>query len=812
MAAENIDNTVTGTGLFNTKIPGLGDAADIQAALRLYHYGSYTYDGANTTPSNLVQPSIAKHLQSLVDADAAEIVNRNAAIAAHNAATTNVHGILNTALLATKAYVDSAVDNSTVNQATLAGVGIDWNEATDQFDVEPRISNVSTLITHNSSFDLSPGYVGATILLSTSVPMTVTIPSNSLSYIPVGYQYHFIEIGTGRTTFSPAIGVTVNSKNSQMYLDGRYSKGTLVKVETDSWVLYGDVYEGVATPTPTPVTPTPVTPTPIAPPFFPYFAVTPTPTPVTPTPTVVPVTPTPTPVTPTPTITPVLYYGCCSNGLGVDGYFTSPSNAAAGLGIACSNDEAGNTLSGGVYTTPQSCNTVTPVTPTPTPVTPTPTPVTPTPTAVQNGVWYTYCGSVSAGYDPGTVVGPLFEAGETCSSIYNLLSSTGDIGSGWACAVGTSNTSSISAANCGVTPTPVTPTPTSSTTYYGCCSNGLGVSGSYASSGAAVTGLQSACAADEPGNTLSGGVYTTPQSCNSVTPTPVTPTPVTPTPVNSLCTDYSVLTQSQCTTCGGYWSLNFGECSSTPWTTPTPVTPTPTPVTPTPTPVTPTPVPVTPTPTPVTPTPVPITPTPVTPTPITPTPITPTPVTPTPVTPVAPVCSDPSILTQSQCSGCGYYWSINFGECSSTPWTTPTPVAPPFFPFFAVTPTPVTPTPVTPTPITPTPVIPPFFPFFPPFFPFFPPFFPFFAVTPTPVAVTPTPVAVTPTPVAVTPTPVTPTPVTPTPVATSSGTLCTSFDVSTGCCASTGCSSGCGSGASCINPPFNRCYQGGSGC
>ena len=31
MAAENIDNTVNGTGLFNAKIPGLGDAADIQA-------------------------------------------------------------------------------------------------------------------------------------------------------------------------------------------------------------------------------------------------------------------------------------------------------------------------------------------------------------------------------------------------------------------------------------------------------------------------------------------------------------------------------------------------------------------------------------------------------------------------------------------------------------------------------------------------------------------------------------------------------------------------------------------------------------
>lgn len=59
----------------------------------------------------------------------------------------------------------------------------------------------------------------------------------------------------------------------------------------------------------------------------------------------------------------------------------------------------------------------------------------------------------------------------------------------------------------------VDPPPVGGTTYYGCCSNGLLVSGQYSSSGVAVTNLQAACAADEPGNNLSGGVYTTPQNC-----------------------------------------------------------------------------------------------------------------------------------------------------------------------------------------------------------------------------------------------------------------------------------------------------------
>jgi hypothetical protein len=59
MAAESIGTLVP------TKIPGLADQADIQAALRVYHYGSYTFDTAETVAANLVNPSIAYTLNSL---------------------------------------------------------------------------------------------------------------------------------------------------------------------------------------------------------------------------------------------------------------------------------------------------------------------------------------------------------------------------------------------------------------------------------------------------------------------------------------------------------------------------------------------------------------------------------------------------------------------------------------------------------------------------------------------------------------------------------------------------------------------------
>jgi hypothetical protein len=51
--------------LWNTKQPGYDDTADIQAALKAFLYGSYTYNPTNTDPDALPNPSLARHLQLL---------------------------------------------------------------------------------------------------------------------------------------------------------------------------------------------------------------------------------------------------------------------------------------------------------------------------------------------------------------------------------------------------------------------------------------------------------------------------------------------------------------------------------------------------------------------------------------------------------------------------------------------------------------------------------------------------------------------------------------------------------------------------
>jgi hypothetical protein len=125
------------------------------------------------------------------------------------------------------------------------------------------------------------------------------------------------------------------------------------------------------------------------------------------------------------------------------------------------------------------------------------------PSGSPTGVWYTYIGSVSAGYDPNTVVGPIFEKGGNCSNIYNILLSTGDIGSDWNCAPGTAAVSSVPPAGT-----------SEDLTYYFCCNSGEGSSVVAADSNQAAVYANSFCSQLDRGG-VSGGVYLTPQACNA---------------------------------------------------------------------------------------------------------------------------------------------------------------------------------------------------------------------------------------------------------------------------------------------------------
>jgi len=83
MAVEDIGNLVP------TKIPALIDDANIQDALKAYHYGSYDFDTAENDPAELLNPSIAytiNDLQNQIDDQVAlELAARNISSAQNSA-------------------------------------------------------------------------------------------------------------------------------------------------------------------------------------------------------------------------------------------------------------------------------------------------------------------------------------------------------------------------------------------------------------------------------------------------------------------------------------------------------------------------------------------------------------------------------------------------------------------------------------------------------------------------------------------------------------------------------------------------------
>jgi hypothetical protein len=70
---------------------------------------------------------------------------------------------------------------------------------------------------------------------------TVTIPTNYNVSFDIGTQIAFIQIGLGQTSFTSASGVDILSKNSNKKISARYSPATLIKRDTNTWILIGDL-------------------------------------------------------------------------------------------------------------------------------------------------------------------------------------------------------------------------------------------------------------------------------------------------------------------------------------------------------------------------------------------------------------------------------------------------------------------------------------------------------------------------------------------------------------------------------------------
>ena len=240
------------------KIPAMADPADIQVALKYYHWGQ------DTEPEGLATAGISKYLDD-IDTRIDGIV-------------TTVNNIVNKTIIDAKGDLivgtgDNAVDNLTVGSDgyylvadSTQSLGLKWqalplndtltSTSTSQAATSSTVKtlqdtkaplNYSTNAQTGTSYSLVKTDNGYIIEMNNSSANTVTIPLNAGTNgdFAIGSQVTIIQTGAGQTTIDVTSGVTLNctpqgTANTAKLRD-RYSSCTLIKRAIDTWIAIGDL-------------------------------------------------------------------------------------------------------------------------------------------------------------------------------------------------------------------------------------------------------------------------------------------------------------------------------------------------------------------------------------------------------------------------------------------------------------------------------------------------------------------------------------------------------------------------------------------
>jgi len=128
-------------------------------------------------------------------------------------------------------FVRQENDGSVINQVQYYS-GSEWR----------YIDDSATFVTKTSAYTIVKSDAGKTISVESALDVVITIPLNSTTPFTIGQKIEFIRYGAGAVSFAGAtVGVTIYSKNSNKKISSRYSGAVLTKVDTNTWLLLGDL-------------------------------------------------------------------------------------------------------------------------------------------------------------------------------------------------------------------------------------------------------------------------------------------------------------------------------------------------------------------------------------------------------------------------------------------------------------------------------------------------------------------------------------------------------------------------------------------
>lgn len=91
-----------------------------------------------------------------------------------------------------------------------------------------------------TTYTLAATDAGQLVTLSNASGITLTVPTNASVPFAIGTQITITQANSGQVTVAGDVGVTVSSSDSYLKLRTQWSAGTLIKTNTNSWILIGD--------------------------------------------------------------------------------------------------------------------------------------------------------------------------------------------------------------------------------------------------------------------------------------------------------------------------------------------------------------------------------------------------------------------------------------------------------------------------------------------------------------------------------------------------------------------------------------------
>jgi hypothetical protein len=92
-----------------------------------------------------------------------------------------------------------------------------------------------------TAYTIGTADVGKLVTLSNVAAQSITVPANASVAFAIGDQVNFINLSTGTATFAPAGTAVIRSAGAKLKLADQYAVCTVLKIDTDAWVMLGNV-------------------------------------------------------------------------------------------------------------------------------------------------------------------------------------------------------------------------------------------------------------------------------------------------------------------------------------------------------------------------------------------------------------------------------------------------------------------------------------------------------------------------------------------------------------------------------------------